>query len=461
MNDYMTTPFDFDDLAYLAVPLPEEIAALHRQGRFSEEASRIDHLLTLTPDTPMKKRLQLEKFIADGLSDDYNTDEATLVRKVKERYPSFTAEHLHQIMDMGHADYITRPDGYYFENAARSNIFGCCGTFLRRLDQPDYHPVDEENEMLHENIAQMRKNGCRAIRYTVKESIQPDEHHIQEGKWFRAWLPYPAVTPEHRDIELKKVSHMTQVTEHPIRSAYTQFLYRSGEKYEIEFAFTNHAEYKDIDESWVTDGHPYMPQYLEEQYPHIVFTPYLRMLEKEITGGKGSPLTRARRIYEYITHNVKYSYMREYRYLDNIPMYAALNHRGDCGVQALLFITLCRISGIPARWQSGNYIRPDHIGSHDWALFYVAPYGWLQCDPSFGGGAYRIGDNLVHDFYFCHADPFRYISCTEFQHQLAPAKTYMRLDPYDMQSGEAEYENMALNPDDVYTWKEVLDGVDV
>jgi len=37
----------------------------------------------------------------------------------------------------------------------------------------------------------------------------------------------------------------------------------------------------------------------------------------------------------------------------------------------------------------------------------------------------------------------------------------MRLDPYDMQSGEAEYENMALNPDDVYTWKEVLDGVDV
>ena len=213
-----------------------------------------------------------------------------------------------------------------------------------------------------------------------------------------------------------------------------------------------------IDESWVTDAHPYMPQYLDEQYPHIVFTPYLRMLEKEITGGKGSPLTRARRIYEYITHNVKYSYMREYRYLDNIPMYAALNHRGDCGVQALLFITLCRISGIPARWQSGNYIRPDHIGSHDWAQFYVAPYGWLQCDPSFGGGAYRIGDDLVHDFYFCHADPFRYISCTEFQMQLSPAKKFMRLDPYDNQSGEAEYDDMVLNPDDVCTWKEVVDA---
>lgn len=454
----MENIFAYSDLAYLAVPLPDDIAALHRQGRFEEELARIDHRLALTPDEPMKKRLELEKFIAAGLMEDYNTDEQTLVRKLRERYPAFTNEHLYKIMDMGHADYIIRPDGYYFENAARSNIINCCGDWLYRLDHPDYRPSDAENKTLHENIARMRKNGYRAIRYTVKESLWLEDRNVREGKWFRAWLPYPCVTPEISDIKLLKASHMTQVTEHPIRTAYTQFLYRAGEKYEIEVAFTNRAEYRDIDESWVTDAHPYMPQYLDEQYPHIVFTPYLRMLEKEITGGKGSPLTRARRIYEYITHNVKYSYMREYRYLDNIPMYAALNHRGDCGVQALLFITLCRISGIPARWQSGNYIRPDHIGSHDWAQFYVAPYGWLQCDPSFGGGAYRIGDDLVHDFYFCHADPFRYISCTEFQMQLSPAKKFMRLDPYDNQSGEAEYDDMVLNPDDVCTWKEVVDA---
>ncbi|MBQ3176184.1 MAG: transglutaminase domain-containing protein [Clostridia bacterium] len=452
----MENIFEYSDLVYLAIPLPADIAALHHQGRFEEEIARIDHRLALTPDEPMKKRLELEKFIAEGLMDDYTTDEQTLVRKIRERFPSFTSEHLYQIMDMGHADYIIRPDGYYFQDAARSNIFNCCSTFLHRLEQADYRPSGNENADLHENIAIMRKNGYRAIRYTVRESLWLEDRNVREGKWFRAWLPYPCVTPEISDIKLLKASHMTQVTEHPIRTAYTQFLYRAGEKYEIEVAFTNRAEYRDIDEGWVTDAHPYMPQYLEEQYPHIVFTPYLRMLEKEITGGKGSPLTRARRIYEYITHNVKYSYMREYRYIDNIPMFAALNHRGDCGVQALLFITLCRISGIPARWQSGNYITPGHIGSHDWAQFYVAPYGWLQCDPSFGGGAYRIGDDLVHDFYFCHADPFRYICCTEFQMQLNPAKKFMRLDPYDNQSGEAEYDDMVLQPDDVCTWKEVV-----
>jgi len=452
----MENIFEYSDLAYLAIPLPADIAALHHQGRFEEEIARIDHRLALTPDEPMKKRLELEKFIAEGLMDDYTTDEQTLVRKIRERFPSFTSEHLYQIMDMGHADYIIRPDGYYFQDAARSNIFNCCSTFLHRLEQADYRPSGTENADLHENIAIMRKNGYRAIRYTVREALWLEDRNVREGKWFRAWLPYPCVTPEISDIKLLKASHMTQVTEHPIRTAYTQFLYRAGEKYEIEVAFTNRAEYRDIDEGWVTDAHPYMPQYLEEQYPHIVFTPYLRMLEKEITGGKGSPLTRARRIYEYITHHVKYSYMREYRYIDNIPMFAALNHRGDCGVQALLFITLCRISEIPARWQSGNYITPNHIGSHDWAQFYVAPYGWLQCDPSFGGGAYRIGDDLVHDFYFCHADPFRYICCTEFQMQLNPAKKIIRLDPYDNQSGEEEYDDMVLNPDDVCTWKEVV-----
>ncbi|MFQ8759290.1 MAG: hypothetical protein ACLSAF_07420 [Intestinimonas sp.] len=32
---------------------------------------------------------------------------------------------------------------------------------------------------------------------------------------------------------------------------------------------------------------------------------------------------------------------------------------------ALLFIALCRIAGVPARWESGLSVRPDHVGPHD------------------------------------------------------------------------------------------------
>ena len=38
---------------------------------------------------------------------------------------------------------------------------------------------------------------------------------------------------------------------------------------------------------------------------------------------------------------------------------------------ALTFITMCRIAGVPARWQSGLYVAPDSVGSHDWAEFYT------------------------------------------------------------------------------------------
>ena len=81
----------------------------------------------------------------------------------------------------------------------------------------------------------------------------------------------------------------------------------------------------------------------EEQLPHIRFTPYLSSLLQEIVGGETNPVTKAWKIYEYITTKVMYSFMRPYFTVENISEYAAVNLKGDCGVQAILFITLCRI----------------------------------------------------------------------------------------------------------------------
>ena len=102
---------------------------------------------------------------------------------------------------------------------------------------------------------------------------------------------------------------------------------------------------------------------LREQYPHIRFTPYLRSLASEIVGEEKRPMEIARRIYDYVTKNVQYSYMRNYSLMTCIPEYCAKNLRGDSGVQALLFITLCRIAGVPARWESGLYGSPGLCGS--------------------------------------------------------------------------------------------------
>ena len=183
---------------------------------------------------------------------------------------------------------------------------------------------------------------------------------------------------------------------------------------------------------------------LEEEAPHIMFTPLIRAMCQEIVGDETNPLLKAKRIYEYVTDRVRYSYVRRYSTILNIPEYAAVNQKGDCGVQAVLFITLCRCAGVPARWQSGLFAAPYDIGGHDWAQFYVAPYGWLYADLSFGGSAHRLGNEERRAFYFGNLDPFRMPANLAFQHEFIPPKQFMRNDPTDNQYGECEYNDRAL-----------------
>lgn len=166
-------------------------------------------------------------------------------------------------------------------------------------------------------------------------------------------------------------------------------------------------------------------------------------------------------IYDYITQNVKYSFVRSYSTILNIPEYAALNLKGDCGVQALLFITLCRICGVPAKWQSGLYVDPYFIGCHDWAQFYVEPYGWLYCDPSFGGGAIRTGSDMRLDFYFGNIDPFRMPANSDFQQEFTPKKTFLRSDPYDNQVGEIEYADGNVYSNDFESIMEIIEMYEI
>ncbi len=160
-----------------------------------------------------------------------------------------------------------------------------------------------------------------------------------------------------------------------------------------------------------------------------------------------------------MTGHVRYSYMREYFLLPPIAEYAALGLKGDCGVQALLFITLCRIAGVPARWQSGLYAAPGDVGSHDWAQFYAPGWGWLFADCSFGGAARRAGNVERWKFYFGNLDPYRMVANSRFQAPLRPALQFGRNDPYDNQSGECEGETRSLRPNELCKAREVVEAI--
>jgi len=437
--------FDYDSLEDLALSLPESILYRKYSGDFDGELAEIERYERTHEVIPaLKKRLDLERRIAEGMKKDYSLTDADMIKRISKEYPHFTAETLEKCIDSGHADHILKNGVRFFQNAAVSNILNCCGDIL---DAAEGRPVGKHTDSREENVRIMKERGERAFRFRVKISLVPEIPAGKEGKTIRIHIPYPRECQSQSEIKLISSSDPVRIDDALQRTAFIEAPAAHGKEYFVEFSYVNRAVYTRLDPEKVDKVQPDF--YTGEQYPHIRFTPYLRALAKHITAGEENPLLRAKKIYEWITKNVAYSYMREYMCLDSIAENAALNMRGDCGVQAILFITLCRICGIPARWESGMCISKDSVGSHDWAQFYIAPYGWLYADTSYSGGLYRKGLYELSDFYFGSIDCFRLVTCSDFQKQFSPEKRFLRYDPYDNQIGEAEFDDCGLYPDSI------------
>jgi hypothetical protein len=302
--------------------------------------------------------------------------------------------------------------------------------------------------------AAMKKSGHLGATVTLKASIAATKASADAA--CKAWLPIPAPAEgQQSGIEILDAAPGAQIApeDAPQRTVYWEG--RAGDgPFWVKYRYHIEAPYHDADALKPDAVQPAFDT--EEQAPHIRFTPYLRALCAQVTAGCGNNLSKARAIYLYVAQNIRYRYQPDYAVMEEIPETCARTGWGDCGVMALVFITLCRIAGIPARWQSGLFVTPEDAGSHDWALFYVAPYGWLPADPSFGSSAFRMGNLARMEHYFGNLDPLRMIANREFYAQLTPPDEAWRSDPYDNQSGEIAVEGRGLLGDERTHSVEVL-----
>ena len=433
----------YTDLKYLAVPLPEDLSKLKGYGDFERMARVID--LKLNKDglpEAMRNRLLLEKEIIRLLPREYPYTAAEALAQLRERLGAFEMDELEHLRDLDAVEWAYINGEVKYKNNFLSNLVKTRKAYADRLlDKHD--PSAQEHQRLYDAIALMRRDGALSMRFHVHAKMDFFPEPGREGQPVTAYLPLP--------IEYAQVKNFRFTAPLPdyVIAAPEDFSQRTAiyrgvpgkQPFEIDYTYETHMRYVKPDPAQVSDGQPTF--YTEEYGPHIRFTPYLKWLAAEIVGDEKNPLVKARKIYDYITTKIIYSYMRAYMTMPMVPEYAAASMKGDCGVQALLFITLCRIVGVPARWQAGLYMNME-TGSHDWAQFYVAPYGWLYADPSFGGSAFRAGDEARRDFYFGNLDPFRLPANSEYQHDFFVPTKFLRHDPYDNQQGEAEYQDTPL-----------------
>lgn len=425
----------------LNIPLPEDLLKLKWNGRFKLMNEMID--IRIQKDIPkqLKARLILEKEIIRRLPADFIYTKNQAIELCQEKLHDFTLDEFDELFKDNAFEFLFVEGVMKFKNNFFANLIKTRPSYQKRLKQ---NLSKQENR--DEIIEHIKQKKDVYYRFHIKMAIRIKPEYEEIGKKVKVWLPLPLVMAPVEEMRVIKISSLCAVINDNTalqRSVYFEEVLQHDQEFSVEFEQVSHIHYRDLVSKTTLPGK--MTEYLQECQPHIVFTPYLKQLAKSIVGEETDPLLMAKRIYDYITTHITYSFVRPYLTLPCLSEYMATGMKGDCGIYAILFITLCRIAGIPASWQSGLYCTVDHISNHDWAMFYVEPYGWLHCDCSFGGSGFRHGSEVQRQFYFGHIDPFRIPFTRAFQQDLVPKKTYIRRDPYDHQTGEIEYDYRAIN----------------
>lgn len=423
----------------LSMPLPEDILKRKWAGDLEGAIRAID--LRLKDELPdmLRDRLVCEREIIRRLPTQYPWNRAQALAKLQELVPAATEEDFDRWELQGRIDFIyIHGEKRYFLRSHRSIARH---PELVRLAGKDVTP---ENKWLDPMIREIKEKGQLRRRITLETSVYVEKEDFVPGEYL-AHLPFPAASAQQSDIHLLEGDPDGIAPETaPARTAWWKRKLDAWHEFKLRYSYVSCIHYADPlhapapAQPLYPDALPPCAEDLSASGAFIRFTPYLKNLAATLSEGETTAAGKAWRFYEFVTTKVDYSFMRDYFQIDYLGEYCALNLRGDCGLQALLFINLCRIAGIPARWQSGLAVEPTYTGSHDWAQFYLEGWGWLFADCSYGGSAYRYGAAERHQFYFGNLDPMRMAANRQFQAPLDPPMHVLRVDPYDNQSGEME-----------------------
>ena len=290
-----------------------------------------------------------------------------------------------------------------------------------------------------------KENIVLPVKMHVKYSLTVQPNAVPEGEMIRCWLPYPRTDqPRQTDLKLFNTSEDKYVIAPVKYNHSTIYMEKKQEKdkattFSVEYQYTSSAEWHQLKPE---DILPYKKntslykKYTSEREKHILFTPRIKELATQIVGNEQNPLLKVKKIYEWINH-IPWASAREYSTLDNIPEYVLDNKHGDCGQVSLLFITLVRYCGIPAKFQSGFMMHPGGKNMHDWAQVYFEGIGWVPVDQSFGLFASENQDEKY--FFITGIDSYRMIVNDDYSCSLFPAKRYPRSETVDFQRGEVEW----------------------
>ncbi|MEG1898729.1 MAG: transglutaminase domain-containing protein [Bacteroidales bacterium] len=458
----------------------DEIDALIEEGEYIDATAAIKLKIATDTLSPNEIAALLFKIdIMERIKADFTKDDTTVLSYIKQYYPAVTEEEIAAWEASGALE-CKNINGVkkYFNNAPR-NLFRICKEAQAHWKEINGRQSDCLDRFLGKYIPQIVESPqstqtlqamlpvpnstyehftmpvTMKIKYTI--TVKPNE--VPAGETIKVWMPYPRKAAQQKNITLLATSHPNYIISpdsYPHKSLYMEQLAikDSATIFSYQLSYTSYNHWfnftPDNIQPYDKDNKIYK-KYTAQRDAHVIFTEDIKQLTDSIIGTEQNPYLKAVRIFDYIAQNYPWASAREYSTIVNIPQYVIDNKHGDCGQQSLLFITMARYAGIPAKWQSGWMMHPGEENLHDWAEIYFQGIGWVPIDQSFGY-VYKEGllprvaktNDKVYHYFTRGLDAYRYIVNDDFSGHFYPSKTYPRSETVDFQRGEVEscHENL-------------------
>ena len=447
------------------------IDALIQRGDYSE-AERLLREAVDDPEAPATSpaAIQLEMLRRTRLEYPLSADD--VLKQIRRRVPDATQADLERWTLSGALQSRTI-DGEvkYFRRAAANLTLIDSDARSRLRRSSDVSDKGKKRfrltPLIEELIAEADEAGKAEVfpvHHDIKYKVTVPAGHprLRPGALVRAWLPVAQTYARQRNVQITRcvpADSLTNNYEAPHAAVFFTHTVEDPDEpvdFSVEYNFEMSGYAPRLDPSKVepydTESNVYQ-QDTAERLPHIAFTDEARALAEEIVGEETNPLLKARRIFRWVSENVPWVGEQEYCIIPSLSGKGISERRGDCGVQGMTFIALCRIAGVPARWQSGWQTQPGRAGLHDWSEIYIEPWGWLPVDASYG--VRKHDDPRVADFLCGSQDPYRLIVNLDYAQDFMPAKTSYRSEPNDFQRGEVEIDGHNLYFDEWSWWIQI------
>lgn len=438
----------------------QNIEELMEKGELSKASILIKNELSLNDSLSQNKFLYYRNLLQniELLQENYPYTIENVYKGLKKQIKNLTIEDILNWERNNSLEYIIVDGQKKYFRYYKFNLFQLNSEAYNRKINKDSTKFYLKNDLLSKKKNILEKSKISDTPYMNPKTIKVnftffvDVTDIPQGQIVRGWIPYPVKNDKQKNVKIiafepsylnysifndkdslspilyvEYTIDSNQIKEDynrtknffidnkedwitPLKS-FDKLSPQSTLIYRVQYEYTSYQYYHLFDPNAVSpyDTSSYIfSKFTKQEKPEIEFTDYLKELSKSIVNKERNPLLKAKNIYDWISYN--------FIWVENVPVFksvcdfTAKYKKGDCGRQSLLFITLCRLNGIPARTQGGWSINPNRNHSqHTWSQIYIEPYGWLTVDVDAGRNYYSNGLTDIYTYYFCNYDGYRLI----------------------------------------------------